>query len=134
MSSSALLFNHVFVGTNDLERARTFYDAVMGALGIVNSASPEAPVLSYRVGEQGFAVRAPRNGESATSANGGTIGFRAAGPEQVDAFHRAGLANGGSDDGPPGIRPGSFGQPYVAYLRDPDGNKICATWKSSWAN
>ncbi len=129
-----MMYNHVFVGTNDLHRARLFYDAVMGALGYINAASPEAPLLSYRCGDQGFAVRAPRNGEPATSANGGTIGFRATGPDQVDAFHRAGLENGGVDDGPPGTRPGSFGQPYIAYLRDPDGNKICATWKESWAD
>ena len=127
-----MLFNHVLVGTNDLEKARAFYDAVMGALGYVNGASQGAPVLSYRCGDQGFAVRAPRNGEAATSANGGTIGFRAGSTEQVDAFHRAGLADGGADDGAPGIRPDSYGQPYIAYLRDPDGNKICATWKSSW--
>lgn len=129
-----MLFNHVFVGTNDIERARVFYDAVMGALGLANSASPDVPVLSYRSGEQGFAVRAPRNGEPASCANGGTIGFRAVSTEQVDAFHRAGVANGGSDDGAPGLRPESFGQPYIAYLRDPDGNKICAMWKSSWAS
>jgi catechol 2,3-dioxygenase-like lactoylglutathione lyase family enzyme len=126
-----MLFNHVMIGTNDLERARKFYDAVLGALGYPSSAS-NAPVLSYRNGDQGFAVRAPRNGEPATAANGGTIGFRAAGPSEVDAFHAAGLANGGTDDGPPGLRQASYGQPYIAYLRDPDGNKICATWKSSW--
>jgi catechol 2,3-dioxygenase-like lactoylglutathione lyase family enzyme len=127
-----MMYNHVFVGTNDLEKARAFYDAVMGALGHVNAASPEAPVLVYRCGEQGFAVRAPRNGEAATPANGGTIGFRAADTAQVDEFHRAGLANGGADEGAPGLRADSYGQPYIAYLRDPDGNKICATWKSSW--
>jgi len=127
-----MMFNHVLVGTNDLERARAFYDSVMAALGHSNSASAQAPVLSYRCGEQGFAVRAPRNGEDATFANGGTIGFRAKNTDEVDAFHRAGLANGGTDDGAPGVRPDSFGQPYIAYLRDPDGNKICAMWKSAW--
>ena len=77
-------------------------------------------------------MRAPRNGEDATFANGGTIGFRAKNIDEVDAFHRAGLANGGTDDGAPGVRPDSFGQPYIAYLRYPDGNKICAMWKSAW--
>lgn len=127
-----MMYNHVFVGTNDLEKARAFYDPVMGALGYANAASAAAPLLSYRCGEQGFAVRAPRNGDEATSANGGTIGFRAKNTDEVDAFHRAGLANGGTDDGAPGVRSDSFGQPYIAYLRDPDGNKICAMWKSSW--
>jgi len=127
-----MMFNHIFVGTNDLERARLFYDAVMEALGHANTAAPDALLLSYRCGEQGFAVRAPRNGDPATFANGGTIGFRAPSPKHVDAFHRAGLANGGVDDGAPGTRPGSYGQPYIAYLRDPDGNKLCATWKASW--
>lgn len=125
------MFNHVMVGTNDLERSRTFYDAVMGALGYQNSAVGAA-LLNYRHGDFGFVVRAPRNGEPATFANGGTICFRAASPSEVDAFHAAGLEKGGTDDGAPGLREGSYGSPYIAYLRDPDGNKICATWKQSW--
>lgn len=127
-----MMFNHVMIGTNDLEKARAFYDPVMGALGYVNGASAHAAVLVYRCGDQSFAVRAPRNGGDATAANGGTIGLRAKNTDEVVAFHRAGLANGGTDDGAPGVRPDSPGQPYIAYLRDPDGNKICATWKSSW--
>jgi catechol 2,3-dioxygenase-like lactoylglutathione lyase family enzyme len=126
-----MLFNHVMIGTNDIERSRRFYDAVMAPLGLTNAASSDS-LLMYRRGHEGFAIRAPRNGEPATFANGGTIGFRASGPDAVDAFHAAGLANGGFDDGAPGVREGSFGQPYIAYLRDPDGNKICATWKKSW--
>ena len=126
-----MLFNHVMIGTNDIERSRAFYDAVMGALGLTNGASGDG-VLMYRRGDEGFAIRAPRNGEAATAANGGTIGFRATGPEAVDAFHAAGLANGGTDNGAPGVREGSYGQPYIAYLRDPDGNKICAMWKPAW--
>lgn len=127
------MFNHVMVGTNDLERSRAFYDAVMGALGYQNSAG-EGALLNYRHGDFGFVVRAPRNGELATFANGGTICFRARSPSEVDAFHAAGLENGGTDDGAPGLREGSYGKPYIAYLRDPDGNKICATWKQSWQN
>lgn len=127
-----MMFNHVMVGTNDLEKARAFYDAALGALGHRNAAGGDAPLLSYRCDEQGFAVRAPRNGEKATFANGGTIGFRARSPAEVDAFHAAGLAAGGTDDGPPGLRVDSYGQPYIAYLRDPDGNKICAMWKNAW--
>jgi hypothetical protein len=88
-------------------------------------------VLAYQHGEQGFMVRAPRNGEPATYANGGTIGFRTTGAGEVDAFHAAGLANGGVDDGAPGLTEASYGQPYIAYLRDSDGNKICAVWKNS---
>jgi len=126
-----MMFNHVMIGTNDLEKSRAFYDAALGALGYQNSGGGGA-LLNYRDGESGFVIRAPRNGEPATFANGGTIGFRAGSTSEVDAFHAAGLAQGGTNDGAPGLREGSYGSPYIAYLRDPDGNKICAMWKKSW--
>lgn len=116
------MYSHVTVGTNDSKTARSFYDAVLGALGHEVPAADARAI--YRGGDQAFGVTSPRNGEPATCANGGTVAFRANSPNDVDAFHAAGLANGGTDEGAPGVRPES--NMYAAYLRDPDGNKICA--------
>ena len=115
------MFTHVMVGANDKEASLTFYNAVLGALGI-----PESSTGFYMHNGGAFGVGIPRNGDPATYANGGTIGFAAQNAEQVDAFHAAGLANGGSCDGQPGKRPNAPGNAYGAYIRDPDGNKICA--------
>ena len=120
------MFSHIMVGTNDLDRARKFYDAVLGTLGV-----PPARVDGHRIfyiTPTGiFSVSQPINGEPATSANGGTIGFACDSPAQVDAWHAAGVANGGTTcEDPPGVRAGPAGKLYLAYLRDPDGNKICA--------
>lgn len=119
------MFTHIMVGTNDVEKARAFYDAALGALGI-SGMSPDGKRVFYM--KDGFAlgVGAPYDGNAATFGNGGTIGFRAANSDEVDAFHAAGLANGGTDEGAPGPRPNAPGDAYGAYLRDPDGNKICA--------
>ena len=121
------MFTHVMVGTNDADKARAFYDAVFGALGIPGMQAPNG-ALWYgdpEAREAMFAVVTPRNEEPACFANGGTIGFKAESTAQVDAWYAAGMANGGSDEGPPGPR--DWGMPlYVAYLRDPDGNKLCA--------
>ncbi|MBH1993047.1 MAG: VOC family protein [Sphingomonadaceae bacterium] len=77
-----------------------------------------------------FMVTKPIDGEAACHANGGTIGFKMASPEQADAWHAAGLAAGGSTcEDPPGIREGAFGKLYLAYLRDPAGNKLCALYR-----
>ena len=74
-----------------------------------------------------FALTAPINGAPASGANGGTIGFAVSSPEQADAWHAAGVASGGAScEDPPGVREGGFGKLYLAYLRDPAGNKICA--------
>jgi catechol 2,3-dioxygenase-like lactoylglutathione lyase family enzyme len=120
------MFSHVMIGTNDLQKAKTFYDAVLGTVGV-----PEAAVdghrIFYRTPTGVLGVTQPINGEPACHANGGTLGFAAASPEQVHAFHEAGIANGGTScEDPPGIRSNAFGSLYLAYLRDPDGNKICA--------
>src|SRR5438067_214578 len=119
------MFTHVMVGCNDLDRSRNFYDATFGALGVQRSEMGTADRFFYGGFPGAFGVGKPANGEAATHANGGTVGIPAPGKEQVDAWHAAGLANGGTDEGAPGPRMG--GAMYGAYLRDPDGNKLCAS-------
>ena len=120
------MFSHIMIGTNDLDRAKSFYDAVLGALGVAPGAVDRHRVF-YRTRTGVFSVSLPINGEPATVANGGTIGFACNSAEQADAWHTAGLAHGGTScEDPPGVRDGSVGKLYLAYLRDPDGNKICA--------
>jgi catechol 2,3-dioxygenase-like lactoylglutathione lyase family enzyme len=125
------MFSHIMVGSNDIERSRRFYDAVLATLGvgepIHNVAASGHRRLFYRHAGSTFCVTEPINGEPATPANGGTIGFTCDSPEQVRRFHDAALANGGvSIENPPGLRTSSVGQAYMAYVRDPDGNKLCA--------
>jgi catechol 2,3-dioxygenase-like lactoylglutathione lyase family enzyme len=120
------MFSHVMIGTNDLEKAKVFYDALLATLDI-----PPAQIDRHRffyVTKTGvFAVSKPIDGHAATPANGGTIGFSCVSPAQADAWHAAGLAAGGTAiEEPPGVREGAAGKFYIAYLRDPDGNKICA--------
>ena len=120
------MFSHIMIGTNDLERAKSFYDAVLGTLG-VGPATVDRHRIFYRTATGVFSVSKPINGEPATAANGGTIGFACKSAEQADAWHAAGLAHGGTScEEPPGVRDGAVGKLYLAYLRDPDGNKICA--------
>jgi catechol 2,3-dioxygenase-like lactoylglutathione lyase family enzyme len=123
------MFSHVMIGTNDLERAKVFYDSLLGTLGV-----PPARVDGHRIfyiTPTGiFSVTTPINGESATCANGMTIGFAAASPAHADAWHAAGLAAGGTTcEEPPGVRGGSAGKLYLAYLRDLDGHKLCAMYR-----
>jgi catechol 2,3-dioxygenase-like lactoylglutathione lyase family enzyme len=119
------MFTHVMVGANDPAASKKFYDAALGALGVPAGHQAGERVF-YSHGGGAFGVGKPVNGDAATHANGGTIGFGAANKEAVDAFHAAGLANGGACDGPPGPRPNAPGNAYGAYMRDPDGNKLCA--------
>lgn len=120
------MFSHIMIGTNDLDRAKAFYDALLAPLG-VPPAAVDGHRIFYMTPTGVFSVSKPINGEAATHANGGTIGFAAASPEQADAWHAAGLAAGGTDcEDPPGVRSGATGKLYLAYLRDPDGNKLCA--------
>lgn len=119
------MFSHIMVGTDDVPAAKTFYDAVMGALGHGEGfIMGEGNGVGYRTATGFFAAVKPRNGEVASFANGGTIGLFAADPETVDAAYAAGIAAGGIDEGEPGPRD-AFPGAYGAYLRDPTGNKIC---------
>jgi len=122
------VFTHVVVGSNDLPKARKFYDATFAALGGTPGTDAGFRIIYSHAGAN-FLVTTPINGEPATAANGGTIGLATAGPEQVDAWHEAGLANGGTTcEDPPGVRDLGFMKMRLAYLRDPDGNKLCAMW------
>ena len=120
------MFSHVMIGTNDLEKAKAFYDALLGTLGVA-PARVDGHRIFYRTPTGIFSVSKPIDGKPATAANGGTVGFACSSTEQADAWHAAGVANGGkSCENPPGVREGSAGKLYLAYLRDLDGNKLCA--------
>jgi catechol 2,3-dioxygenase-like lactoylglutathione lyase family enzyme len=125
------MFNHIMVGTNDIERSKRFYDAVLGVLGAGeparNTAASGHRRLFYRHEGSTFCVSEPINGEAATFANGGTIGFKCSSPELVRQFHDVAVAHGGTSiEEAPGLREGALGALYLAYVRDPDGHKLCA--------
>ena len=118
------MFNHIFLGTNVIEKSRQFYNATMNALGFEGHDLPHG--TAYPSGEGTLIVAKPANGEQASVSNGHTLGLKAKSYDEVDAWHQAGLAAGGTDEGAPGFRAASPGNMYGAYLRDPDGHKICA--------
>ena len=121
------IFTHVVVGANDVAASRKFYDAALAALGIQNLGPFGDNAFLYGKDSPEFLITKPANGQAACHANGGTIGFAVETPEQADAWHAAGVANGGTAiENPPGVRKGGAVEMYLAYLRDPDGNKICA--------
>lgn len=119
------IFTHNCVGTNDLDRAGRFYDTALAPLGIGRLGGFLDQGLAYGVRAAEFLVLRPLDGSAAAPGNGVTIGFKAPNRAAIDAFHAAGLAAGGIDEGAPGPR-GAVPNAYGAYLRDPDGNKICA--------
>ena len=120
------MFSHIMIGTNHLEKAKAFYDAVLGTLGVPAGAVDRHRVF-WRTPAGVFSVSLPINGQPATVGNGSTFGFVCQSPAQVDAWHAAGVAHGGTScEDPPGLREGASGRMYLAYLRDIDGNKICA--------
>jgi len=121
------MFSHIMIGTNDLEKAKAFYDALLGTLDVPPGRVDRHRIF-WRTKTGTFSVTTPINGEAACHANGGTIGFAASSSAEADAFHAVGLAHGGKTcEEPPGIREGGSGiKFYIAYLRDPDGNKLCA--------
>jgi catechol 2,3-dioxygenase-like lactoylglutathione lyase family enzyme len=121
------MFSHMVVGSNDLERSKQFYDALFAAMGGRPPIQDEKGRLIYVHKGSLFLVTKPIDGKPACHANGGTIGFTVSGPTEADAWHKAGVDNGGTPiEDPPGVRTGEFGSLYLAYLRDPDGNKLCA--------
>jgi catechol 2,3-dioxygenase-like lactoylglutathione lyase family enzyme len=128
------MLTHIMIGSNDIERSKRFYDAVLGILGagepMRHKANSGHTRLFYRHDGSTFCITEPINGEDATPANGGTIGFKCSSSEQVRAFHDIAVANGGvSVEDPPGLREGSMGPLYTAYVRDPDGHKLCAVYR-----
>ena len=121
------MYSHVMVGANDVEQSKTFYDAVLGALGYEPGVYDDKGRVFYFTEAGIFAITQPIDGQPATGGNGSTIGFAVPNPEAADAWHAAGEANGGTScEDPPGVRDGAIGKLYLAYLRDPSGNKICA--------
>lgn len=128
------MLNHVMLGSNDIERSKRFYDAVLGVLGageaFRNVAASGHVRLFYRHDGSSFGLSQPINGEPATCANGGTIGFKCSSPAQVQQFHDVAVAHGGrSIEEPPGLRESNMGAMHLAYVRDPDGNKLCAVYR-----
>jgi catechol 2,3-dioxygenase-like lactoylglutathione lyase family enzyme len=121
------MFSHVMVGANDLDASKKFYDAVLGALDIGSPVQDPKGRWFWRSRHGTFCLTKPIDGQPACHANGGTIGFTADSPESADAWHAAGIASGGTTcEDPPGWREGALGRMYIAYLRDPAGNKLCA--------
>lgn len=121
------MFSHVMVGANDLEASKKFYDAALGALGYGPGMQDDKGRVFWMAPTGIFAISLPIDGKPATCANGGTVGFAVKSPEEADAWHAAGVANGGTSiEDAPGVREGSGMKMYLAYLRDPAGNKICA--------
>jgi catechol 2,3-dioxygenase-like lactoylglutathione lyase family enzyme len=122
------MFNHIMLGANDIAASKAFYDAALGALGVPEGVVDEWGRVVYAHAGGRFLITLPIDGQPASHGNGSTMGFVAASPEAADAWHAAGLANGGTAcEDPPGIRQGTAGRMlYLAYLRDPAGNKLCA--------
>jgi len=124
------MFSHVMVGAHDIDASKRFYDATLGALGIAAGNLDAKGRVFWRTKTGVFAITKPIDGKPATFANGGTIGFACSSTEMAQAWHAAGLANGGAAiEDPPGWREGAAGKLYLAYLRDPSGNKVCALYR-----
>jgi catechol 2,3-dioxygenase-like lactoylglutathione lyase family enzyme len=124
------MFSHIMVGSNDINRAKSFYDAVLAVLGageaMINENATGQTRLFYIHDGSIFSISEPINGEPACIANGSTIGFSCDSPEQLKEFHDAALANGATAaEEPPGPREGSMGVMHLCYFLDPDGHKIC---------
>lgn len=123
------MFSHIMIGTNNLEKSKAFYDALLGTLGVPPGAVDRHRVF-WRTPAGIFSVSLPIDGQPATAGNGSTFGFGCQSAEPADAWHAAGLANGGTPcEDPPGVREGPSGKLYLAYLRDPDGNKLCGLYR-----
>ena len=121
------MFSHIMIGSNDIERSKTFYDALFAAIGGKPGVVDPKGRLVYNKEGGRFMITKPVNGDPASASNGATVGFAMASADQAEAWHRAGLESGGETiEDPPGERQSPSGPLYLAYLRDPDGNKLCA--------
>ena len=124
------MFSHIMIGSNDIARSKKFYDALFVAMGAQPGVEDARGRLAYTHNGGRFMVSKPIDGKPATQANGGTIGFTMSDAKQAEAWHKAGVANGGTSiEDPPGVRQGAAGQMYLAYLRDPDGNKLVGLYR-----
>lgn len=121
------MFSHIMIGANDVQASKAFYDAILGAMGYAPGTIDEKGRCFYFTDTGIFSITVPIDGQPASHGNGSTIGFAADSPATADAWHAAGLANGGTAcEDAPGVREGGLGKLYLAYLRDPAGNKVCA--------
>ena len=121
------MFSHIMIGANDIEESKKFYDSVLATMGHEPGVIDEKGRVFYFTKSGIFSLSKPIDGKAATHGNGSTIGFSAKTEEIADAWHAAGLASGGvTCEDAPGVREGAAGKLYLAYLRDPSGNKICA--------
>ncbi|MEM9333078.1 MAG: VOC family protein [Pseudomonadota bacterium] len=121
------MFSHIMVGTDDIEKSKAFYDAILGELGHEPGVIDPKGRCFYFTKRGVFSISIPIDGAAASHGNGSTIGFAADDQNAADRWYAAGLANGGvACEDPPGVRQGANGDLYIAYLRDPYGNKICA--------
>jgi catechol 2,3-dioxygenase-like lactoylglutathione lyase family enzyme len=126
------MFSHIMLGANDIQESKKFYDATFGALGFEPGVIDEKGRCFYFTDSGIFAITKPIDGEPASHGNGSTIGFAAATTDVADAWHEAGLANGGKEcEDPPGWREGGRMKLYLAYLLDPAGNKVCVLHRES---
>ncbi|MBJ7539158.1 VOC family protein [Marinomonas transparens] len=124
------MFSHVVLGSNDVDASKVFYDAILGALGHQSGVIDPKGRALYWTDSGVLIITKPINGELATFGNGSTFGFSAKSTDEVDAWHAAGVANGGTScEDAPGIREGNGRKLYLAYLRDPSGNKICSVFE-----
>ena len=124
------MFSHIMVGANNIEESKEFYDAVLGAIGYKPGVIDPKGRCFYATSSGIFAISVPIDGEPAGPGNGSTVGFAVESVEAGDAWHAAGIENGGTTfEDPPGIREDM--NIYLAYMRDPAGNKLCALLRMS---
>jgi catechol 2,3-dioxygenase-like lactoylglutathione lyase family enzyme len=124
------MFSHIMLGANDIKESKAFYDATLGALGYRPGVIDDKGRCFWMDKKGIFSISKPINAEPACNGNGSTIGFAVDSTDMADAWHAAGIANGGvACEDPPGPRTGTTGSIYLAYLRDPAGNKICALYR-----
>ena len=121
------MFSHIMLGADDIDASKTFYVAIFAATGVGPGITDDKGRVFWMTPTGVFAITRPIDGRPASCGNGSTVGFAMKSPAEADAWHAAGLANGGTAcEDPPGVRTGPTGSLYLAYLRDPSGNKLCA--------